>query len=229
MFRALGDNHALAGQCLQAKARFDALAQINDLSGADTTMDDIRCAVLLVDQGYLGDYERFRESLVTRYAGTDNMTASQRILRSCLLTPANDELLVSLDRFAGTVESWLQKTNSGPASNSGAWESYALVLMDYRRGDYNGVLDLCERTKLNSGFVTRDFSVQLIRAMAYQQLGQEERAESELTACRSAMKKALAAGPVGKEWQGFWFDKASLQIHLREATELIENSSGAKR
>jgi hypothetical protein len=150
---------------------------------------------------------------------------AQRIIRNCLLTPANAELMNALERFASVVEGSFRAAGPGLDRAAAAYQSYAMALMAYRRGDFDAAVDWSRRAKLeNTGFQTRDLSVQLIQAMAHAQSGQTLEAEAELQACRAAIVKTSTDTTQTGRWQGFWFDKVSVQIHLREAADLIENS-----
>jgi hypothetical protein len=223
MYRELGDWHALDQRWAKAKARLDVLTQINHMESTESTMDDARYAALLAGQGYPEEYERFRESLLSRYAGTDNPVIAQRIIRECLLTPASEEVMTALDSFADTLETSITQADSDRATS--VWESYAMAMMSYRRGDYDSALKWCQRDNPpNNNFPTRDYSVRLIQAATCQRLGRHDEAQAELEACRAGIEKTFAPDAPKKagEWKGFWFDRVYLQIHLREATAVIE-------
>ena len=224
LYREMGDMNALKGNWKKAKARFDILSQIDELANTDTTMDDIRSAALLVEQGYQQDYERFRESLVTRYAGTANPTVAQRTLRACLLTPANGEMLNALEQFTQPINKAFKTAEQGHAPTGEIWQSYAMALMSYRSGNFEAALKWCKRpNSTDTGSPPRDLAVRLIDAMTRQQLGQHAAAQAELDACRVGFEKTYAPdAPKTREWKGFWFDQASVRIFLREASELIE-------
>jgi len=228
MYRELGDWHALSERWSKAKARLDVLTQINQLGSTESTMDDARYASLLAGRGYPEEYERFRESLLSRYAGTDNPVIAQRVIRESLLTPANNELLTALDSFADTLEKSINQAGDSRDRAKSVWESYAMALMTYRRGDYESALRWCQRdNSQSSGFPTRDYSVRIIQAMTYTRLGRPAEAKAELEACRTGIEETFAPdAPQTGDWKGFWFDRVYLQIHLSEATQLIEGRSG---
>jgi serine/threonine protein kinase len=225
MFRELGDWHVANDRWLKAKVRFEALFQINEVEGVDSTMDDIRLAVVLVEQGFLEDYERFRESLVARYAGTANPTIAQRVVRECLLTAANDDLMTALSSYVEVAERSLQPTNS----YMNCWPAYSLALHSFRRDNFEEAIKWCRVADPQSATMpTLAASVNLIHAMALHRLGQTENAgvllqTSRAAALTVATKNALPKG----QWKGFWFDQASVRIHLREAMQLIEVESAA--
>lgn len=229
LYREMGDRNALKGSWSKAKSRYNILSQIDELANTDTTMDDIRSAALLVEQGYLQDYERFRESLVTRYAGTANPTVAQRTLRACLLAPANSELLNALEQFTRPINKAFKTAEKGHAPTGEIWQSYAMALMSYRTGNYDAALKWCKPPNPNgTGCPPRDLAVRLIDAMTHQQLGQHAVAQVELDSSRSDFNKTYAPdAPATRDWKGFWFDQASVRIFLREASDLIENNKPA--
>ena len=229
MYRTLGDWHIDNGRPGKAVNRFAVLYQINESERTDVSVDDLRYASLLVDQGNLADYERFRESIISRDAGTDNPAVAERIVRECLLTPANPELMRALERFATVARTPLETNNASLPPFMAAYYSYSLALMAYRRGDYPLTVEWCRRAvNYHHGVQSRDLSVQLILAMAHARLGQTELARTELEKSRAAIEDVFRNGlNKSPTWQGFWFDWVCAKIHLREATLLINGTDTA--
>ena len=227
MYRTLGDWQIGNKNWLRALDRFAVLSQINQSDYLDSSLDDQRYAVLLVDQGKLDEYERFRESLVSREVGTVNSVVAERVVRQCLLTPANGQLLSALSGFAEITRNSLENNNSKIPSGLAAYYAYSLALMAYRQGDYDQTTNWCQRAlNYNHNVQSRDVSVQLILAMAHAQLGETEKAQAELAACRKILDPVFMGGlTMPKVWQGFWFDWLCARIHLREAEALIAGSS----
>ena len=128
MYRTLGDWQIGNKNWLRALDRFAVLSQINQSDYLDSSLDDQRYAVLLVDQGKLDEYERFRESLVSREVGTVNSVVAERVVRQCLLTPANGQLLSALSGFAEITRNSLENNNSKIPSGLAAYYAYSLVL-----------------------------------------------------------------------------------------------------
>lgn len=222
MYREIGDWHALNRRWNKAKARFDVLVRINEFEGADSTMDDSRSVALLVEQNYLEDYERFRESLINRYAGTDSPIIAQRILRECLLTPANHELMNALHQFAQVVEEAFDKVGTDSVKG---WQAYAMAMWAYRTGDYEQSLHWCEQANpYNGHFPTRDLSIKLIQTAALYQLGQVGAAKTHLNSVRKEIEAFFLEKPKESDrvWRGFWFDHSYVRIHQHEVESVIE-------
>ena len=221
MYREIGDWHALHGRWKKAKDRFDVLVQINEFSGDESTMDDNRTAALLVEQGYLEDYERFRESMINRYAGTDIPNIAQRVLRECLLVAVNEESMRALNQYAHIISQSFEKAGE---TESG-WQAYALGLWAYRRGDYEQCLYWCAQAgpePRKSSFPTKALSVQFIRVCALYQRGQVEEAKALKEKTTGDMVDIFNGdSDASGIWTGYWFDRSYVRIHLREAEELL--------
>ena len=224
MYRTLGDWHIDNNRWQKALNRFAVLYLINESERTDVSVDDLRYASILVDQGNLPDYERFRESIISRNAGSENSAVAERIVRECLLTPANHDLLRALERFAAVAKLPLETQGGKVAPFMAAYYAYSLALMAYRSGDYPQTIRWCERAgQYDHGVQSRDVSIQLISAMAHQQMGEPGVARMELAASRQLIENVFNTGlNKGGAWQGFWFDWVCARIHLREATLLIE-------
>jgi hypothetical protein len=231
VYRGLGDWHANQGHWTKAMNRFGVLAAINQAANAESTLDDMRYAVLLVDQGELAAYDRFRKSLVSRYAGTPNAMVAEHVIRECLLTEPPPELLAQLKYFQDVTARALGRTAAKQGAYMASWHCYALALAAYRQADYVSANQWCDRAlNYDQGTLVRDVSVQLIRAMTYARLGRINQARAELAARRGAVEddtKRLVGWTPDKTWQGNWFDWACARIHLREAAALIETAGNS--
>ena len=223
IYRRLGDWHALNGRWEKAKARFEVLTRINEFEGVESTADDVRFASLLVEQGFLEEYELFREAIIMRYAGSENPKVAQRVLQHCLLVPAGKELMLALSQYARVSELSLQKDNTSSNPQRG-WEVSTLAFYSYRRGDWQQALYWCDDAYVDGGKLpTRDLNIRLVRALATFRYGRHEEARSQLDAIRADVKRIFSEDPsTSRLWQGFWFDQAGVRILLDEACSVIE-------
>jgi serine/threonine protein kinase len=223
MYRTLGDWNAAQSRWPQAAHRFATLVQINQSAGQDTTLDDLRYAVVLTELGTAAEYDRFRESLVARYAGTDNPIIAERVIKACLLQPAGPELMRALGRFSEVAEQSLAISSSN-LDPMAAWRAYSLALLAYRQGNYSLAIDRCERSRnYNQEMQSRIASVCLLLAMSHSQLEQQAQAHTELAKGREILKRHFPAGTVvSQRWEGFWFDWLIAQIHQREMEKLVK-------
>jgi serine/threonine protein kinase len=224
MYRTQGDWHAANGRWQKAADRFAVLLQINQATSEDTTLDDLRYAALLVELGKAPEYERFRESLVARYAGTDSPIVAERVIKACLLKPARAELMRALSRYLEVSQSSLERSSPQLDLNMAAWRAYTLSLMAYRTRNYGLAVEWGERSRdYDSGMQSRVMSVQVIMAMAHAQLGQTGQAQAELAEPRFVIADAFKQG-VDKlpRWEGYWFDWLFARIHLKEAEAVTQ-------
>jgi hypothetical protein len=177
----------------------------------------------LVELGDTAEYDRFREALIARYAGTDDPIIAERVVKACLLEPAGNELMRALDRYSEVAERSLASRGSGVDAAMAAWRSYSLALMAYRLGNFPQAIEHCARSQeYDRGMQSRAASIELILAMAHARLGQHDQARTELAAGQQIIETHFPAGMVvTRRWEGFWFDWLIAQIHLREAQKLV--------
>lgn len=227
MYRALGDWHVAQNRPRQAIERFAVLCEINASEQVNSYADDCRYAMLLVDQGQLAAYDRFRESLIARDAGTDDPAVAERTIRECLLTPANPDILSALQSFADLTKKRLEARQNPLPPHMAAYYAYSLALLDYRSGEYSAAVEWCDRAlKYSEGVLSRDVSIRLIRTMARVQLGENAKAQEELKAAQKVIENRPKSETDRRgAWQGFWFDWVCAQIHLVEAKELINQAN----
>jgi serine/threonine protein kinase len=220
MLRNLGDWNAGQANWQAAADRFALLLQVNHAAGMDTTLDDSRYAPVLVELRHTEKYDRFRESLIARYAGTEHPIIAERVIKLCLLQPANPELMRALERYEKAARLSLVPDHPSMA----AWRSYSLALLAYRQGNYPLTLERCTRSQsLDTGFQSRVASVHLLLALAHHQLGQSDLARRELAQGRSIIELHFPANRVASiSWEGFWFDWLIARQHLREAEATIK-------
>ena len=225
MFRKLGDSDASTGYWTKARNRFTLLIQINKNVGAKNVLDDLRYAVLLASQGESVQYEDFRKELVERYAGTTNATTAETLLRACLLTAADDELLKQLEPFEAITTNGLAATAAEKyGRDKAAWHTYSLALLAYRQRNYEMAQRWCEQAlNFDHGTLVRDAGIRLIKAMACARLGQVDEARNCLSEGRKPVEDDAKLLTVPQlKWQGYWFDWACARMFLREAAEQVQ-------
>lgn len=228
MYRTLGDMHALNGRWQEAAERFAVLIQINHQNSMESTLDDTRYATTLVELGRLAEYERFRQSLVARYAGTDNPITAERIVKACLIRPANAGFMRALRRYVDVSEKSLQVGHEVDRSMA-SWRAYSLAVMRYREGNFRAALEWCERSQdLEPGLQSKIVSVQLVLALAYARLGDFDRARAEAIEPRRTIEETFQNGIQNlSRWEGFWFDWMFARNHLRELETVLSQTRPA--
>jgi len=229
LYRMLGDWNAANGRWKEAADRFAVLVQVNQPDDWDlTTLDYLRYGPALLESGDVAGYERFRQSAVAHFAKTTNPLPAERMVKLALLMPANINLLAALQPLAKTAADSLPDNQDLIAwqSSLAAWRSFSLALMEYRRGNYPGAENLCQKSfAYQKESEIRVASVQLVLAMTHYQMGQMESARSELAQARQTIKSKFDKGlQIGDGYEGFWFDWVFARILLREASGLIEGN-----
>jgi serine/threonine protein kinase len=230
VLRALGEWHALHNRWRQAADRFTVLLEVNQLDGADvSTLDYLEYGPALIELGDTDNYERFRKAAIARFAGTTYPFAD-RIVKISLLLPADKKIIGSLGPLAEVAA----KSVAGAENNTdgdifrAAWQSVSLALLEYRRGDSDKAVGWCRRCLDYREYnynAPRTATARVILAMSCHQLGQADKARSELAQGREAIEAKFKSGlDRGSGVQGFWFDWVFARILLREATSLIEGT-----
>lgn len=227
MYRNIGDWNAANGDWPAALHCFDLLYQVNVARRIDFSVDDQRYPITLVDQGRFAEFVRLRTSLIKREAKTQDHGVAASVLRICLLTPADTELLGKLKPLERLVNDFYK--TAGRQTFEAQFSAYTLALLSYRKGDYGGCLKLCDEAA-HSGdgsFAFLDASVQLTKAMAYARLGETDKAEEQVLAFQDAVEDASRPDAKRPD-KSYWFDWACARIHLREAATLIETTPSPK-
>jgi hypothetical protein len=175
-------------------------------------------------------YEQIRQEAIRRAAGTPDPLAAERLIRTSLLLPANQETLQSLDLPAQTVDKSLSSGDPTANSSSGEapWRWVALALMEYRRGNGAGAAQRCRSLPSADTNPARIAAVRLILAMSSHSLGKSSEAVAELQQARELVETKFHTGlTAGRGSEGYWFDWAMVQILQREADGLIKTAPGS--
>ncbi len=226
VLRSVAEWHALRLQWKQAADRYGLLLQVDQLDGSDaSSLDHLRGGPIFIELGDTNTYERFRQSAIARFSQTPCPFAD-RIVKICLLLPANDRLIESLNPLAEETVKHLAESDQGGDVFTAAWRSVSLGLLEYRRGNYLKAVEWCRRCLAYPGAnAPRTATAQVILAMSYHRLGRAEEAQAELAAGREIVENKFktrldGGGPV----QGFWFDWLFARILLRESISQLEAS-----
>ncbi len=222
VLRSLAEWHAVRNRWKQAADRFTLLLQVNQLDGWDSaTLDHLRAGPVLIELGDPKGYERFREGAIARFTAAP-CPATDRILKICLLLPADKKLMDSLIPFATATAKYFGEADVGGDVFQAAWLSVSLALWEYRTGNYPKAVEWSRRClaypEVNA---PRTATARVILAMACQQLGRVGEAQAELLAGREIVESKFKSR-VGSPVQGFWFDWIFARILLHESSTLLE-------
>jgi tetratricopeptide (TPR) repeat protein len=217
LLRTLGDWNAINGQWPRAIERFSLLVKLEPADDLGVTLDQLRLGAALVESGKRGDYERFRQEVVSHFGGTTN-PLPDRIIKSCLLLPANRQILERLEAPAETAE----KELVGGLVSREPWTSSALALLEYRRGNDLKAMNLSARCLNSRGQNGPPGALaQAVLALAYRRLHQYKEGLAALSQAQEridlAFKKGLNLNP-NNDYEN-WFDWVLARIVLREGQE----------
>ena len=226
VLRSVAEWHALRLQWRQAAERASLLLQVNQLDGSDmSTLDHLRGGPVLIEQGDINSYERFRQEAIARYTAAPCPFAD-RIVKVSLLLPANERLIESLRPLAEETAKHLVEAHKGGDDFTAAWRSVSLGLLEYRRGNHAKAAEWSRRCLAYPGTnAPRTATAQIILAMASHRLGRHAEAQAGLAVGQQIIEQKFrtrldAGGPV----HGFWFDWAFARILLRECMALLETA-----
>jgi serine/threonine protein kinase len=231
VYRDVGTWYAVNQRWKEAAFFFKSLLQVNhyrNYNAPAARWDLLEAGVSIVESGNPhspGPYEQFRKEAVSRFGGTRDALAAERLLRGALLLPANPETLQALDSPAQTVQKSLSSNDLGAwSTNSEApWRLVAVALMAYRQGHWAEAAQLCLPLPPVETNLARSAAPRLIYALCQQRLGNPAEALAELKQAREVVEAKFQAGLASDDPDGSWFDWAMSQILLREAQGLIKS------
>ena len=224
VLRSMAEWHAVHSRWKPAADRLTLLLGVNQLDGWDvSTLDYLRCGPVLIELGDTSGYDRFREEAVTRFTKTP-CPATDRIVKICLLLPADRKMISALSPFAETTtKSFVEADASGDVFQA-SWLSVSLALWEYRAGNFAKAAEWGRRcVAYPEPNAPRTATARVILAMAYQRLGRVEEAQSELAKGREIVEGKFKSR-VGTPVQGFWFDWIFARILLRESAAMVEST-----
>jgi serine/threonine protein kinase len=226
LLRILGDWNAIGGRWPRAIERFTSLTKLHPQDGSGTSLDHFRLGTALLESGERDEYERFRQEIVSRFgsAGSRANFLPDQLIISCLLLPANQQLLQNIEPIAEAAEKAL---SGGPALRL-PWISSSLALLEYRRGNDLKATTLCTRCLSSPDCsAPRAALAHLIQALAYWRLSQYAEGFTELSRAQEridpAFKNGLSLNPNNDSAHN-WFDWVLARILMSECQEQLLES-----
>ena len=222
-FRALGEWHAREGRWREAGDRYAALAySIASLDQADTdaiSRDLLPAAALMCEAGDFPGYQALRIMAIGRFGNTSNPVVAEQMIKVCLLRPADREIMKKLEPLMAVLEKGGGSGAQDP--NLAMWRIFSLSLMEYRRGNFTesaGWVGKClNQPPANSA---RDALARIVRAMAWQRLGDVGDYHGEMDAVRAIIAARFSTKPgIYERFESI--DWLNARILFREADALI--------
>jgi hypothetical protein len=214
--RSIGDWLALQERWQESAQRYTALVEIDKIDPlGPVTLDFQACGVVLVESGDLAGYERFRNEGAIRFAHETNGDQAGRILRTCVLTPASEEMLAKLQPLGRLVEAW---TPAQSATLRRSWPVIPLALWRYRTGELDRAERVCRDALEDDDKSARIAIVRSILALVSQRRGKTTEAIEHVALARSLIVAATSRGLTpGGGRAGRWYDWVFAEVLLREA------------
>ncbi len=229
VFRSYGDWNAIRRRWDQAAECYEYFIKANGFGRV--TLGEVSwilmaVGVTQVEAGENAAYHQLITHSIANYTNSSNYIFSAIVLKSCLLLPADSDILNGLQPLADLVTSKLTSTlPNGIDAQQGAFAAMSMALMEYRKGNYSDAQKWCHVClKFPDENDARSTTIYAISAMAAKKLGQSELAQSELA--RSQEFSSRTAGPdpltFHAQGQGYWQDCSIARILLKEAERTLK-------
>jgi tetratricopeptide (TPR) repeat protein len=181
-------------------------------------------APVLVELDDRGRYEKLREFLITKYGDSEYIFGAERLLMSCLLLPASEQQIVSLEKWSKVAAA------VSPTDPFRCWNYAVVSLFEHRRGNHPAALEWGRKCLASNPPPTCLARGHILVALAYLQLHRAEEARAELALCRELVEgKFTGVLGVGTYETGLWKDWLIDLVLLREADHLLAEVSAATR
>ena len=219
--RALGEWHAIRGEWEQARKRFEYVQQ-SDQGG--TAIDYLHSAVTALELGDEAGFSRLRDQALTRFKGATDAWTAEYVMKTVLLRPAGDSITAAVEPFAQILGFSASSANSIKAGTTtpSSMDNMLFGLLEYRRGNYAGALDWCQRSLDAPNFIALPAATdRIIRAMSFHRLGNDAAARSELGQASSLVQGGFNIG--FDQWN--WREWATYHLMFREAEAMMPQAS----
>ena len=215
-YRAIGEWLAVRQRWAEAADRFAVVDRVGRLDAwGAASLDHQSYGVVLLMSDKLADYEAFRHEQAERVAALDNPDAIGRVLKICLLRPADAPLQRRLHPLGERVENWFYRL---PKPLHG-WASLPVSLWRYRRGDISRARQAAAMgydEELHSSAITA--SKRALLALCSLAEGDRDTAVAMLAVARLDIASKFSRGlPGGRASDGYWYDWAFAKLLLDEA------------
>lgn len=229
-FRSAGEWLLNEGRWEDASRRFAAVAQaisrVDRREAGEVAIHFVAAASTVLDAGNRELYAQLRQMAVERFSTATLPNVADEVVKTCLIAPADAEMLTKLQPLTFVLESHLPWDRIDESSElMEAWQMLSLCLAAYRNGDDSLAEKWGQRCLAHPNRVeSRSASVHAILAMALHNCGRNREAEAHLTAARTAVQ-AKFGRPFRTEWapDGQWFDWIIARILLNEAENALKS------
>jgi eukaryotic-like serine/threonine-protein kinase len=189
----------------------------NNIYGDPLSTDLVAASPIFAEAGDRVGLQELRSAALRCFGETQQPVAAARTIASCLLLPADEQTLGKLSQLGD----WLQRDTTHARD---PWQFQALALLEFRRHNYLRAADLARKSlAISNEIPSGTAQVELLLAMAQNNLGQPEEARKQLQDARDKISISTY-----EYTSVYWGDCLAAHILLREATLAIsEKSPGA--
>lgn len=229
VFRSYGDWNAIRGRWQQAAECYDHFIRAGGFGRVyfgEIPWILMAVGVSQVEADRWEAYQELRMHCMANYTNWTDYALGAIVLKSCLLSPADSDVLAGLQPLADLVENTLNTHTLGLVNaNQGAFAAMSMALVEYRKGNDQAALNWCRRgLDFPHRNDARSATIHAIGAMAAQRLGQVELGSKELASAREFDKMTYLpdlSQPKGLG-QVYWHDIAITRVLLKEAERELE-------
>jgi tetratricopeptide (TPR) repeat protein len=183
----------------------------------DAALRYVEYAPLLVELGSGVEYNELRKSAIAEFGESDWSLVAERSLYACLLTPATDEEMAAMAKWAESA------ANVDPANQFRCWNYAALAMFEYRRGELAECLSWGQKCLDVAPPPACRARAQILMAMAYARLERPQDSKAELTDGREMVESKINGDlSVDDYGAGSWRDWLINHVLLREAANLLD-------
>jgi serine/threonine protein kinase len=229
VFRSYGDWNAIRGRWHQAAECYDHFMRAGGFGRVyfgEIPWILMAVGVSQVEAGRWEAYHELRMHCIANYTDWTDYAVSAIVLKSCLLAPADPEVLVGLEPLAVLVEKTLNRDSPGEVNAyQGAFAAMSMALVEYRKGNFPAALEWHRRClEYPNQNDARSATIHAIAALAAKGLGQIELAHTELASSREFDKRISGPNPSVPRGLGqvYWHDIAIAKLLLKEAERALE-------
>jgi eukaryotic-like serine/threonine-protein kinase len=223
VFRSLGRWNALFGRWKQAADCFRLMNEANsfgDQSKMRAATDLLMTAPTYLEAGDKKAYESFRAELLDRYAPALSGLEAERLLKECLLLPADAR---TVERLESTAELCRKSPSGAGASGTADWKALSLALFHYRKGEHQEAIREADRCLgFEDKVGSRSSAARCVRAMARLKRGEVKEARGDLDKAKAEIARVESQiDESGFPPIGNWFAWSVTRILIREAEGMI--------
>lgn len=229
VLRTLGEWHAVARRWDPSARYHFALARVitrvDDSDSEKVSFSLIPVGSALREQGDLARYDVFRREAVERFSKTTDPQPAEQVLKASLLAPCDPVFLAELEPLVEVVKAALARSTPETTTDAylDGWRCFVAALYELRRGAPESALEWSRKSlRYDNPNQARISSVCMIKAMAYNALGETEEARKWIDTGRPSIDdyfrtNGLANNASEHGFWVFWFDWINARVLMREA------------